>query len=469
MSASDNIHNILLNKWLKDDGLLLGPLFQPNESENSINCDCGGHYNPTNKHHHIKTKQHLKHLEIIKNTSDIMVSSKPYNKNRNVHAKGFTYDGQVIISEGNKAVYETCVRCGIEYPLTPNYFHTEYAQHKKSNINDRESGKELVSNSSFYGCRLCAKKIAEERSKTEAEIKRQKILRYSGNGSGDLTIEWIDQQLEKQNNRCHISNLPITLERDLYYTASVQNNGEGQIHYQANCVLIMQCLQVAEHSIKNLKDAWKQILLAMKKEKESPSDTTLFLNELDKKFSNTPEENGVTAPVQIYLNNIVITGSCGIIIKNTGKECGRDCINDNTVCSIHLSKDEREKINIKKKINPEYSSQMANLHLPSILRSQVENYYAQDKRSKSRPDKSNIIKMLPDDIVKKMHDQNGRCYYSDVQFSFERSDPNYWSLERLDNSKHHTFDNTVLICRIMNGSSQLSKDIIQQIYNSFEY
>lgn len=68
-----------------------------------------------------------------------------------------------------------------------------------------------------------------------------------------------------------------------------------------------------------------------------------------------------------------------------------------------------------------------------------------------------------------MHDQNGRCYYSDVQFSFERSDPNYWSLERIDNSKHHTFDNTVLVCRIMNGSSQLSKEIIQQIYNSFEY
>lgn len=43
---------------------------------------------------------------------------------------------------------------------------------------------------------------------------------------------------------------------------------------------------------------------------------------------------------------------------------------------------------------------MANLHLPSILRGQIERYYAQDKRSKSRTDKSNITKMLPADIVK---------------------------------------------------------------------
>ena len=57
--TQDKIHNSLLDKWLNDDGLLIGYLFQPNESENSINCDCGGHYTPQNKHHHLKSKIHL--------------------------------------------------------------------------------------------------------------------------------------------------------------------------------------------------------------------------------------------------------------------------------------------------------------------------------------------------------------------------------------------------------------------------
>ena len=453
------IHISLLHKWLNDVDLLPGPLVQPNKSKNSITCYCGSHYTPQNKHHHIKTKRHLEF--------DAKNSHK-YDKKRNVHAKGFIYNGEVIIPEGNKAVYETCVCCRIEYPLTPKYFHTEYSEHKKTNL-ERESGKELVSNSPFYGCILCSKKVTEVRSKTKGEIMRLMIK----SNNGDLTIEWLEQQLKKHNNRCDITKLPITLERGFYYSASVQNNGEGDIHYQKNCVVIMQCLQVQEHSIKNLKDAWKQILLLMKKEKESPSDTTQFLQELDIKFSNTPEQNGVTASTLIYEDDV---GSCGHIVK--GKECRRICVKYKTVCLLHLSKEEKKELNdnpeltkqvtnIKKKTNPEYSSQCANLHLPRILRDQVERYYAIDHRSKSRKDKSTIKKLEPIDMVNKIHSQKGRCYYSGVPFSFNRSDPNYWSLERCDNLQHHTIENTILVCRIMNGRTQLTKEIIQNIYNEY--
>ena len=457
-------HNSLLDKWSNDDNLLPGSLLQPNESKNSIACYCGSHYTADNKHHHIKTK---KHLEFDAN-SDKNKHNTLFNKNRNVHTNGFIYDDQVIIPDGQKAVYETCVCCGKEYPLTCKYFHTEYAGHKKDNI-ERESGKELVSNSSYAGCILCSKKVSEERSKKTDEIMRLMIKQ----NNGDLTIEWLEQQLKKQNNRCYITKLPITLERGFYYSASVQNNGEGNIHYQINCVVIMQCLQVQEHSIKNLKDAWEHILLIMKKEKEYPSDTTQFLQELDIKFSNTPEQNGVTAPTQIYEDDV---GSCCHIVK--GKKCKRICVKSKTVCLLHLSKEEKKELDdnpelkkqvtgIKKKINPEYSSQSANLHLPQIIRHQVERYYAIDHRSKGRKDKSTIKKLEPGDILKKIHTQKGRCYISGVPFSFNRNDPNYWSLERLDNSQHHTIENTVLVCRIMNGRTQLTEEIIQHIYNEY--
>lgn len=457
----DTNHISLLHKWLNDANLLPGSLVQPNESNNTVSCYCGSHYTPNNKHHHIKTKRHL---EFNSKKSD---KKTLYDKNRNVHVNGFTYDGQVIISEGHKAVYETCVCCGIEYPLTSNYFRTEYAGHTKTNI-ERESGKEIFSNSPFYGCRLCAKKVTDARSKTNDEIMRLMIKC----NNGDLTTNWLKHQIEKQKNRCDITNLPITLERGFYYSASVQNNGAGNLHYQENCVVIMQCLQVQEHSIKNLKDAWEQILIIMKKEKESPSDTTQFLQELDVKFSNNPAQNGVTASAQIYEDNV---GSCGHIVK--GKKCGRICVKYKTVCLLHLSKEEKKELNdntaiknqvtnIKKKKNPEYSLQLANLHLPRILRDQVERYYAIDHRSKGRKDKSIIKKLEPIDIVKKLHSQKGRCYISGVPFSFNRTDPNYWSLERLDNLQHHTIENTVLVCRIMNGATQLTHEIIQHIYNA---
>jgi hypothetical protein len=463
--SQNAIHINLLHKWLNDTELLPGPLVQPNESKNSIICYCGSHYTPNSKHHHIKTKRHL---EFNAKNSDITVHTTLFNKNRNVHTKGFTCNSEVIIPEGDKAVYETCVCCGIEYPLTPNYFHTEYAGHKKNNI-ERESGKEIFSNSRYSGCILCSKKVTEARSKTDDEIMRLMIK----TNNGDLTIEWLEQQLKKQNNCCYITKLPITLERGFYNSASVQNNGEGNIHYQINCVVIMQCLQVQEHSIKNLKDAWEHILLNMKKEKESPSDTTQFLQELDIKFSNTPEQNGVTAPTQIYEDDV---GSCCHIVK--GKKCKRICVKYKTVCLLHLSKEEKKELNdnpqltkqvtgIKKKMNPEYSSQCANLHLPRIIRDQVERYYASDHRSKGRKDKSTIKKLESSDILKKIHTQKGRCYISGVPFSFNRYDPNYWSLERLDNSQHHTVDNTVLVCRIMNGRTQLTKEIIQHIYNKY--
>jgi hypothetical protein len=163
----------------------------------------------------------------------------------------------------------------------------------------------------------------------------------------------------------------------------------------------------------------------MKEVEECKSDSTQFLRDLDIKYKNTPKQNGVTAPVQIVENN-------------------------------------------KKKTNPEYSAQCMKLHLPRILNDLVFRYYQSDKKSKERKNKTDIVKLKPKDFMDKLHSQDGRCYLSGVPFSFNINDPNYWSLERLDNKKHHTVENTVLVCRIMNGAVQLTKEIIQKMYNEYK-
>ena len=442
-------HGILIDKWKNDPNLKVGPVMQPSESQKSINCECGSRYTPENKHHHFKTKKHL--LFIQKNDTQ---TTTLYKKNRIVRTNDL----------GDKCVYETCVRCGTEYPLTPDYFNNERG-YDSYNIKI-ESGKEVISNNPSSGCRECSLKVSKIRSQTIDEIMRMMIKK----DNGDLTKEWLKSQLEKQNYRCHITNLPIVIERGYYYSASVQNNGQGKMHYKENCVIIMQCLQVQEHSISNLKEAWKRIIHL----KNTPeTNEKLFLEELTTKILNTPKKNGVTAPVQIHDEDV---GKCCAIIKSTLKECGDVCVNKyKTVCWKHLSKKDKNEINdnpelkkqIKSKTNPEYSSQCSKLHLPRIVRDQVERYYSSDKKSKKRTDKDDIVKLQPEDIIQKLRDQQGKCYLSNVFFSFNMNDPNFWSLERLDNTKHHTIENTVLVCRIMNGATRITKDIIEKIFHSF--
>ena len=321
---------------------------------------------------------------------------------------------EIIMINDIYYVTDTCKKCDIRMAL---YCFPKYPTKRSKNPLEVVSGYE----SCDMRCISCRKYDAKKRSQEQTEIMRQMIKK----DNGDLTEVWVQTQLEQQHNRCDITNLPITLERGYYYSASVQNNAEGKLHYQANCVLIMVCLQVQEHGIINLKDAWKRVFYMMKEIEELKSDSTQFLEELDVKFTNTRKQNGVTAPVQIIEDN-------------------------------------------KKKKNPEYSSQSSKLHLPAILRIQCERYYIIDIKSKGRKNKTDIVKLKPKDIMNKLHSQDGRCYLSGVPFSFNINDPNYWSLERIDNKKHHTVENTVLVCRIMNGRVQLTKEIIQKMYNEYK-
>jgi hypothetical protein len=404
------------------------------------------------------------------NDRDIKCGKVPPSKGN----KGGGKNREIINISDTYYVMDKCIICKKQIPI---YFFLKQNNKRSKNPLEVVSGYESCDTK----CILCSRKVAKDRGKEEKEIIRQMIKK----DNGDLTNEWLKQQLIIQNNRCHITNLPITLERGYYNTASVQNNKDGKIHYQEHCVLIMQCIQVQEHGIKDLKEAWKQVLHMMKY--ESDTDTTDFLKELDTKYKNTPEQNGVTAPTQIHEDNV---GICEFILtklngnnkpnKNAGKKCNRICVKNKSTCLLHLSKEDKKIIkndpefrktvtNIKSKINPEYSAQCMKLHLPRILDDLVNRYYASDKRSKGRQNKADIIKLKPSDIVKKLHEQKGRCYLSGVKFSFERNNPNYWSLERLDNTKHHTIENTVLICRIMNGATQLTKDIIQKIYDEYKF
>jgi len=65
-------------------------------------------------------------------------------------------------------------------------------------------------------------------------------------------------------------------------------------------------------------------------------------------------------------------------------------------------------------------------------------------------------------LFNKLLNQEMKCYYTGIPLSTNRDDWRYFSLERLDNTLHHTDDNSVFICRMFNTAGQLNKNKILQ-------
>jgi hypothetical protein len=393
-------HDSSVQKWKNDANLKVGYIPQPNQSENSIECECGGHYSKDNKHHHFKTKKHLEFFASPKATFAVTL----HKKNRRVHVNGCSSYG---IMCGNKCVYETCVRCGIEFPLTSLYFPIEKAGGKITNV-ERESGKEVVSNSPYSGCRECQKKVSMQRSETQDEYIRVELKSYPM-----LTKEWFISQ----SKRCCISNLPLFegQKENVNWTISVQNNKPGEEHTPENCCLIAKEFNVQQrNAIPDLLEAWKDAFQSTINEIMNPSCTEELLSKFKIWYNNSPKQNGVTVPCQI--------------IHSHGKKI----------------------------TNPEYSKLCQTIHLKRIVSDMRNNHIGKDKDSKRNPniDPCNItVKSM----YQKMVDQKCKCHYTGTPFSLNRDTWNYFSVERLDNSKNHTVDNCVFICRLFNTAGQLNR------------
>ena len=405
-------HDALLQKWNDDPDLKTGNLPQPNQSEKSIKCICGSHVTAGSKHNHVKTKKHLDFIEKNKTQQQTNEEVVVYDKNRRVHICGFALGGVEIVRRGNKCVYETCVRCNKEYPLTTLYFHVEKAGNTKTNY-ERKSGKEVMSNTPFYGCRECAKKVSIERSKTDGEYIRILLKSYPF-----LTEEWFISL----PFICSISNLPLYKgqKESGSWTASIQNNKPDEEHTPENCCLIAREFNVQQQkAIPDLLEAWKKAFELIINEFVNLSNTEDLVSKFKQWYNNTPEQNGVNVP-----------------------------------CQIIDPSDPSKKIK-----NPEYSALCKKYHLKTIFRDMINNNKHQDKKSK-RDTKLEQCNLTIDNLCDKMLQQKCKCLYTGIPFSVERDTWSYFSIERLDNSKNHTLDNSVFVCRLFNTAAQLSRQKI---------
>lgn len=311
--------------------------------------------------------------------------------------------------DNNPIITEKCMKCNEILILSPLYFNIEFKNSGIDNIN-KKSGMEQFCNTPSYGCRDCSKKMAVDKSKNKNEYIRILLKPYK-----KLNKEWYN----KIPNICSISNLPLNEQHNVEWSVSIQNNNKlNKEHLPEYCCKIAYEFNVQEqNAIPDLIECWKLVFISFSQELINPTNTIELIEEIKQWWNNTPIQNGVNAPTQINKNNKKIT-------------------------------------------NPEYSSQMQKKHLPCILGDLRSRYIKNDKRSKRDPEKAGECLLTITELYNKLIEQKGKCYYTDIPFSLKRDTWNYFSLERIDNSKNHTYDNTKFICRIFNTAGQLNRSKI---------
>ena len=300
---------------------------------------------------------------------------------------------------------EICQVCKERKPITSLYFQLH------RNFNETcVSGREIIQNNPLAGCRDCSKKYDSEKDgKPEYYVKRL-LSNYK-----KLSKEWYDSH----ENSCAISNISLIEKSNKDWRVSIQNNKpNNKEHLPENCVKIALEFNIAErNSIKtDLVTTWKEeIFPVFLNELIEPSNTDELIKFMRKWYTNTPKENGVIEPRQIELNG-------------------------------------------NKNNNPEYKKQMLEKHLKNILQKQAIGNKRSDKKHKNKKRHESEESHITHNILfNKLIKQKMKCYYTGIPFSTHKDEWNYWSLERLDNDKNHTDENTVFICRIFNGRSQLNR------------
>lgn len=334
-------------------------------------------------------------------------------KRSGIQKNNILKDRRVIVHDnGEIKIVETCVKCKVEYLLSPVNFNEEFNNSGIDNLN-KESGTEQFCNTPKYGCRKCSKTIAYEKSRNSQD----EYIRLTLKPYKKLNKSWF---LSKPNI-CDITNMKLVEGYNCDWRVSVQNNGSTKEHLPEFCEKIAYELNVQQHNaIPVLKECWREMYSIRLNEMCNPSDESKLKDDLKIWFNNSAKQNGVESCTQILVNG-------------------------------------------KKKINPEYSKEMSFKHLKVILRIMLERYKSQDKRSKKRDNKDGEVLTIYQ-MYEILLKQGFKCYYTDIPFSRNRDNWRFFSLERLDNKRNHSSDNCVFICRMFNTAGGLNRKKILQTF-----
>jgi hypothetical protein len=271
---------------------------------------------------------------------------------------------------------------------------------------EKESSKESINNDVKNPCRDCCKITRVEKMENNPDLYISRLL-YN---YPKLNMEWYHQQIIKNRGLfSSISGIPLQASSSGSWQVSIQNNRRDLEHLPENCEIIALEENIPQHeAIPDLRTAYTEFYSSIIQQMINPDsieEELLHSKMWEDRYKLTPRQSGVKSKSRN---------------ENNGK------------------------------ISKEYDREVQNKHLKSMFTSATKAVYAHDKKSKRELNDHDRI--YENDMFAIGKKQGWKCFVSGANLSTNRNSWNYPSLERLDNTKNHTLDNTVLICRLLNTS-----------------
>jgi hypothetical protein len=337
--------------------------------------------------------------------------NKDLKEEKTIPKKGISHERKIIKLDENMEVHEKCTKCSKWKAL--------YDFMLRSNYMKLQSSKESINNDIKNPCRECCKITRLEKMEDNPEQYITRLLR----NYPKLSKEWYDQQIV--NNRglvSSISGIPIQSFSSGSWQISIQNNRRELEHLPEHCEIIALEENISQHqAIPDLRVAYTELYSCMLKQMSEPDSKEENLSHSkmwEDRYKLTPKQSGVESKSRINGN-----------------------------------------------ISIEYDREVRQKHLKSMFTSTTKAAYQHDKKSKREVNDDRIKQADMFAIGKK---QGWKCFISGIKLSMNRNLWNYPSLERLDNSKNHTLDNTVLICRLLN-TTDIAQWTTEKLMHALKY
>jgi hypothetical protein len=314
----------------------------------------------------------------------------------------------------NGQMFMMCVVCEIFRPRTTEYFDASMGG---SNFVTSLPGHEYLCNSISRPCKKCWVVLSQKHHATESGFIRHLLWA----SYPKLTVEWFYDTLQKQNGNGIITNMKLKLTTNSQNSAGIHRKDNSVDHVPENCFLEVQELNVPQYdSIPDLQAAWVEVysLLVTYFDEDEPLDC---FQPFQENLTATPKSLGININPRTYA----------------------------------------------------YNKELRNKYLKYILHCDIRSHILEDvkkQRFKLPPETTmnQFVKLVYPNAIAQLKKQEGRCAYSHIGLTI----PNLWtrfSFERLDNNlPHFTNDgklpNCVFICRLFNGSRQLSRKMILEYF-----
>lgn len=299
-------------------------------------------------------------------------------------------------------------------------------------------------------CKLCVRQLNGEYRSTfdgclrglalsmKSSALQRKNKGHISKGICELTYPDVLNIYNNQQGKCYYSGIKMETKPLSNWKVSCERLDESEGYTINNTKLI--CL---EFNLGNTQWTLNKIskIKSLRRIKVNMIELSKLISTARKKVT----DKVIPLAIKIIIKDRVVYYQCIICLSYLTKDR-----------YIYRNRSHNHCINCQKLHDKEYGNSLRGF-MKTMLSSAKQNSL---NKSNKRSDECKICTLTFDDLLDKIIEQKGRCYYSDIPLIFKTNSDWRCSLERLNNKLGYTKENTVLICSEFNSGdhSVMSKD-----------